>query len=981
MRFADLVAISELQALCESFTALTGAVTAILDLDGKVLVATGWQDICTKFHRVHPETASRCLESDTRLAGQLANGQVYNLYKCRNGLVDVAVPIIIGGAHLANFFTGQFFLEEPDRERFLGQAEAFGFEPEAYLAALGRAPVFSEAKVQAMMEFFTRLARLVGNMGHDRANQEKANQELAESRQLLQTIIDTVPMRVFWKDQALRYLGCNPAFAADAGKILPEEVIGKDDYQLGWKDLADGYREADREVLASGTGKPFYDEDIIGPDGKTFRARTAKVPLRNQAQETIGLLGIYEDVTGRRQAEEELARYRDHLEEQVVARTAELLLAREAAETANRAKSAFLANMSHEIRTPMNAILGMTHLALQTPLSVKQQDYLTKVQTAADSLLGLINDILDFSKIEAGKLDLEVKDFLLEEVLDRVTTVIATRASERKLEFMLDIAPEVPACLVGDPLRLAQVLINLCGNAVKFSDGGEVVVAISRLGGTGDGPVSLQFSVRDTGIGMTEDQVRQLFKPFSQVDPSSTRRFQGTGLGLSICKYLTELMGGEIWVESRPGGGSLFTFTASFGLGRLASGLPRETPPDLHHLRVLVVDDSEKARAILRGLIASLGYRVTVSAAGSEALVDLVRAAGEEDPFDLVILDWRMPGTDGLELSRQIRRLPTSIPAPKILMVTAYGDESVQQLIENEDLQGYLAKPVTASMLFDAILGAFRRGEDLRQPRLGLPVALETGLRGAQVLLVEDNDFNQQVAAELLAMIGVAVTIAGNGKDALDNVGRQPFDAVLMDLQMPEMDGYQSAALMRRRPELHSLPIIAMTAHALVEERAKCLAMGMNDYLTKPIDPSALARILGKWIHLPGPAGEQPEAPQAGPARSVELPGVSWAEGLGFAMGREDLYRKLLRRYLDLRAGDAVKCRMALGRGDLEGAGRIAHSMISAAATIGARNLARTAQALEQAITAGDPSVTEERVDLFQRDLQEVTAGLAAFFS
>ncbi|WP_374401318.1 PAS domain S-box protein [Niveibacterium sp.] len=695
------------------------------------------------------------------------------------------------------------------------------------------------------------------------------------------------------------------------------------------------------ERLRDGSEVRDQETELRRDDGTSFWALISSRFIEHEGERC--LLSWFYDVTERRAALEAQRR------------------AREIAEEATQMKSDFLANMSHEIRTPMNAIIGMSHLAMKTELTPRQRDYISKIQQSGQHLLGVINDILDFSKIEAGKLGIESTSFELEKVLDNVANLISEKATAKGLELVFDIDKTVPEILLGDPLRIGQILINYANNAVKFTETGEIDVVVRVLEDTDDN-VLLHFAVRDTGIGLTEEQRARLFQSFQQADTSTTRKYGGTGLGLAISKRLAELMGGGVGCDSEPGKGSTFWFTARFPKGEARA---RKLMPtlDLRNRPVLVVDDNANARAVLSDLLESMTFRVAQAPSGLEALDEVKAADARGEAFEIVFLDWRMPGMDGIETARKIREMPLTT-TPHLVMVTAYGREEVMRGAEDAGLDEILIKPVNASTLFDTAIRTLSNRTELHgEPSFtSTPDEFLVQLshrRGARILLVEDNDLNQQVASELLRDAGFVVDIADDGAIALDCLTRSPYDLVLMDMQMPVMDGVTATREIRANERYAAMPIVAMTANAMQADRERCLEAGMNDHLAKPIEPDALWATLIKWIaprDQSNPAAEEAPTPQpAEEVNALPLPvieGLDCEAGLRRTLGKRPLYFNMLRKFIKGQTSSCDELRAALDAADHDTAERIAHTTKGVAGNIGATSIQALAAELEAAIHA-----------------------------
>jgi len=681
-------------------------------------------------------------------------------------------------------------------------------------------------------------------------------------------------------------------------------------------------------------------ETVVSFNATTFYDRDRKLQ---------GVFAAARDVTERKRLDQVLQEKNIELEN-----------ATTAAEKANLAKSDFLSSMSHEIRTPMNAIIGMSYLALKTDLTPRQRDFINKIKGSGRHLLSIINDILDFSKIEAGKLTVEQTEFELEDVLDNVANLISEKTTAKRLEMVFDVDKNVPPNLVGDPLRLGQILINYSNNAVKFTEQGEISIVI-RLREQTETDVLIYCAVRDTGIGLTEEQIARLFKSFSQADTSTTRKFGGTGLGLVISKNLAKLMGGEVGVESEPGKGSTFWFTARLGKS-VVQQRKQLLPCDLQGKHVLVVDDKENARMVMGEMLGNMSFKVDLVDSGAAAIDAINITEAQGNPYDIVLVDWLMPGMDGIETVKRIRELKLG-RIPHMIMVTAYGREEVIKDAEDIGIDDVLIKPVSTSVLFDTVVRVMGGVVDNIRTAGDAPSdtfeQLAT-IKGARVLLVEDNELNQEVATELLRDAGFVVALAENGQIALDKVRSADYDIVLMDMQMPVMDGLTAIQEIRKEERFKDLPVMAMTADAMLSDRDRCIAAGMNDHVAKPIEPEDLWKVLLRWIKPRHSIATVAVKLQA--AKDVDLPsgidGLDTCNSLRRLLGKKPLYLSMLRKFAAEQKSAPEEILKALNANDWDTAERFAHTLKGICGNIGATALQPLVEKLVVAIRERQPRTT-----------------------
>ncbi|MEW4490543.1 response regulator [Thalassoglobus sp. JC818] len=809
-------------------------------------------------------------------------------------------------------------------------------------------------------------------------------EQLEHERDRLRTLIDNLPDYIFIKDANSCFVTVNQALVKMYGLETEAELIGKTDFDFTPIELAEAFREDDLAVMQTQEPLINREEENFLADGTRRWLLTTKVPLTNADDEVVGLVGIARDITQRKLAEMELQS------------------AMEAAEVANRAKSEFLANMSHEIRTPMNAVIGMTELVLDTELNGQQRDYLETVLNAGESLLGIINDILDFSKIESGRFELECYPIDLREWLGDSIKPLAIRAHSRSLELACHIVPEIPNLIRGDGLRLRQVIVNLLGNAIKFTEQGEVILHVNLVEAT-DEEITLQFQVTDTGIGMDAETQARVFQAFEQADMSTTRKFGGTGLGLTISSRLVQLMGGKIWVESEPGKGSTFHFTAKFR--PVAYDVPTEMVEDLcavEGLRVLIVDDNSTNRQILEEMCVNWRMAPLAVADAESGLRELRAAFEKQKPFDLVITDASMPDVDGFMFAETIQN-DSQISSTIVMMLTSLDRNEDLKRCEELGIGRYLTKPIKQSDLFDAIIDLVHSPDSSESFEAAENAEMLESTTSLKILLAEDSPANQKLAVGLLSKWSHNVTVANNGREAITAAKKSDFDLILMDVQMPEMDGLAATAEIRKLQslgEIGPVPIVAMTAHAMKGDRERCLDSGMDDYVSKPIRPQELKRVIKELTDSPTseesenitemqePIHDDSQSPsdhangqssEPTPVNAEECSNakaaIDWAQLLSSAMDDEELALDVAQAFLEESPQVFVKLQQAYESRNSDDVNRFAHTLKGSLRTIGAHSSSIAAE-LEQAAAGGHWERCQQCISSLERSLPEVMTEL-----
>jgi len=774
--------------------------------------------------------------------------------------------------------------------------------------------------------------------------QQEIEQEVTRQLKLNQHIIDSIPNPTYYRNRLGEYLGVNEQFCHFMG-VSEQAVLGANIEEVFEDDVVYQLKRYELELL-QGAKRLQFELTLTNGQNEPRELVVYEAPFYDQNNSIMGVVGTFLDVTENKQLERELIKAKD------------------SADNSSQIKGDFLANMSHEIRTPMNAIMGMTHLVLDTQLNDQQRNYVQKIDSASNQLLGIINDILDFSKVEAGKLTIEATSFKLNQVLDNLANVLSAKAENKAIELIFNVSPTIPNGLIGDPLRLGQVLINLVSNAIKFTDRGEVIVNVIEQS-RNEASIKLKFTVEDTGIGMTCEQVNSLFQAFAQADTSTTRKYGGTGLGLSISKQLVELMGGEITATSHYGTGSEFTF--ELNLPYQANHESQQSLLPLSEVKyALVIDDNEAARLILASMLSDLMFEVDVAASARDGF-KLLRDSSKH--YDILLIDWQMPGMDGIETAEYIQRNNLANGA-KIVLITAHANQL--QLGEQYDklFNSVLLKPITPSGLLNTVISSLGNSHYHPSPPETKNMTDELALLDElQLLLVEDNETNQEIACSILQKQGATIVIASHGLEALEKLKKHSFDLVLMDMQMPVMDGIAATKEIRKTHSAQQLPILAMTANAMQVDIDRCIKAGMNDHISKPID---VAQLVNK-VHMYANPTHRP--PQQSPIKALvpaetatalpfELEGVDIAQGIKVLMGDEENYRQTLLSFFQTLPIELGKIASNLNEQDLATAARRLHSLKGSSGTLAIDRVYQTVRKWESEVKAGETIDNEELLQL-----------------
>jgi two-component system, sensor histidine kinase and response regulator len=833
--------------------------------------------------------------------------------------------------------------------------DEIGFLADRFNEMLGHIETRESALQSAHVELEARVDERTRELQNEVAERKQTERELMERKSFLNSVIANSPVGMIVTGTGGIVNMCNPAFEK-LFLLQQEDIFGRNLVDLITNLESREELTSNQETVAQGHATHGFGRRIRS-DGTPVDVEISAVPIFTEGVLT-GALAIYQDITDRKRAEEAL------------------LGAKEAAEAGSRAKSEFLANMSHEIRTPMNGIIGMTELALETNLNAEQREYLGMVKTSADSLLALINDILDFSKIEAGKLEIEMIDFEFKQSIGETLKTLAQRAHMKNLELAWRVGPEVPEHLIGDMGRLRQVLVNLVGNAVKFTERGEVAVDVEKQAEDESG-VLLHFRVRDTGIGIPKEKQTMIFEAFTQADSSSTRNYGGTGLGLAITSRLVELIGGKLWVESEPGKGSTFHFTAHFGFAA-DNGYMRETPdPELlSGLRVLVVDDNETNRTILVEMLSAWGAQPSAANGGKAALEALARAYKQGRPLGLVITDMQMPGMDGCDLSGEIRRSP-DFGGVAIVLLSSSARHGEATRCRKLAIASYLTKPVQPSELLAALLAAVSPTTPVQKLSPQPPAPTEDNTPKLKILIAEDNAVNRILATALLEKRGHAVLATENGREALEALEREPVDLILMDIQMPVMDGFEAIRAIRTKEQNTGahIPIIAVTAHAMKGDRERCVAAGADDYVTKPIRMSELFAAINRV--KAGKASSGPVAPP--PLAAVPPHNLDMAAALERVEGDRKLFEELARLFADESPDNMARICQGMKTGDAHAIEMLAHKIKGAALSLGAPRVSEAASDLEKQARTGELGDADPLIENLTRQLDLLLPALESF--